>query len=338
MTFLSFSMHRVNGVLLRNAAYAFIISASIFAKSVRAEESSLRLPPGVQIERDISYIPGGDPAQKLDIYRAKASTNGISPLIVYIHGGGWMGGSKSHCPYVGMVARGYVVASVEYRFSQVATFPAQIQDCQAAIRWLRLNREKYGIDPDHIGVIGGSAGGHLSALLGTTGGKGVFSPIGGNTDQSDRVQAVCDVFGPTDFTTIIQQAADDKDVRNIIEFNTPKDPCSLLLGKHLDRGEASRAASPIFYVEKGDPPFLILHGTHDIVVPYAQSVEFAKVLREKDVPVWLQTLPGANHGGPAFVRPEIRQLVENFFAKFLQNKDVEIQLVQKSKFHEEKAP
>lgn len=121
-----------------------------------------------------------------------------------------MGGSKFPCPFSGMAARGYAVASVEYRFSQNAVFPAQIQDCQAAIRWLRSNSQKFNLDPDHIGAIGGSAGGHLSTLVGTAGGKKAFPPIGGNEDQSDRVQCVCDIFGPSNFATVIQQAAELK--------------------------------------------------------------------------------------------------------------------------------
>ena len=131
------------------------------------------------------------------------------PLIVWIHGGGWEGGSKRGGPMEGFVASGFAAASVEYRFSQVAKFPAQIQDCQAAIRFLRANAAKYNIDPDHIGVAGESAGGHLAALLGTAGGKNVFPPIGGNEKQSDRVQAVCDFYGPADFTTVVQLATAD---------------------------------------------------------------------------------------------------------------------------------
>ena len=284
-------------------------------------------PPGVRMERDLAYIADGDEAQKLDLYLPEATPANPLPLIVHIHGGGWQGGNKFPCPFVGMVLKGYAVASVEYRFSQKAKFPAQIQDCQAAIRWLRANREKYHLDPEKIGVVGGSAGGHLSALVGTAGGTGTFPPIGGNEDQSDRVHAVCDIFGPADFTTVVKQAAEDKNVKNIFQFNSPKDPYSSLIGVPLETVEKSKAVSPVTYISEDDPPVLILHGTHDALVPYAQSVQFAGELKSKGVPVWLQTLPGGGHGGPGFGKPAVHQLTRNFFDKHLKGADVAIVLV-----------
>src|ERR1700744_4272675 len=125
-------------------------------------------------EKDIQYVPGDDPGQRLDLYIPTVKSDKPTPLVVWIHGGGWSAGSKAGCFFAGYCGKGYAAASVEYRFSQKAKFPAQIQDCQAAIRWLRANAAKYNIDPDHIGVGGDSAGGHLVALLGTSGGKKVF--------------------------------------------------------------------------------------------------------------------------------------------------------------------
>jgi acetyl esterase/lipase len=226
-----------------------------------------------------------------------------------------------------MVLRGYAVASVEYRFSQKAIFPAQIQDCQAAIRWLRAHAKEYNLDAEHVGVVGGSAGGHLSSLVGTSGGKNAFPKIGGNEEQSERVQAVCDIFGPSDFSTVVQQAADDKNVKNIFQFNTPADPYSSLIGTKLDDKTKADAVSPVHYVSKDNPPFVILHGTHDTLVPYAQSEEFAAVLKEKGVAVWLQKIPGAGHGGPAFNKPVVIQLMQDFFDKYLKGADVQITLV-----------
>lgn len=288
------------------------------------------LPAGIKMEKDIAYIPDGDAAQKLDLYLPGTAADKPLPLVVHIHGGGWMGGSKFPCPVAMMVLRGYAVASVEYRFSQKAVFPAQIQDCLAAIRWLRAHGKEYNFDTEHVGVVGGSAGGHLSALVGTAGGKKAFAMIGGNEDQSGRVQAVCDIFGPTDFSTVVQQAADDKNVRNIFAFNTPKDPYSLLIGTRLDDKPKADAVSPVHYISKDNPPFLILHGTHDTLVPFAQSEEFAAALKKQGVEVWLQKFPGSGHGGAAFGRPAITQLMQNFFDKYLKGADVKIELVPES--------
>ncbi len=279
------------------------------------------------MEKDIAYVPDGDEAQKLDLYLPEKAADKPLPLVVHIHGGGWVGGSKYPCAVAPMVLRGYAVASVEYRFSQKAIFPAQIQDCQAAIRWLRAHAKEYNLDAEHVGVVGGSAGGHLSSLAGTSGGKNAFPKIGGNEEQSDRVQAVCDIFGPSDFSTVVQQAADDKNAKNIFQFNTPADPYSSLIGTKLDDKAKADAVSPVHYVSKDNPPFVILHGTHDTLVPYAQSEEFAAVLKEKGVAVWLQKLPGSGHGGPAFNKPVVIQLMQNFFDKYLKGADVQITLV-----------
>ena len=293
-----------------------------------AAKPEAKLPPGVKMLGDISYIPNGDDAQKLDLYLPEKPADRPQPLIVHIHGGAWRGGSKFPCPVVNMVGKGYAVASVEYRFSQKAKFPAQIQDCQAAIRWLRANSKQHNIDPEHVGVVGGSAGGHLSALVGTAGGKKAFPMIGGNEEQSDRVQAVCDIYGPANFSTVMQQAADDKNIRNIFQFNSPKDPYSLLIGVSLEGNrEKTDAVSPVHYVSKDNPPMLILHGTHDALVPYAQSEEFAAALKAKGIEVWLQTLPGSGHGGGGFGKPAIIALTQNFFDKHLKGAKVNIELV-----------
>lgn len=305
---------------------AFAVLAFPFAAC--GDEKSAQLPPGVRMERDLSYVENGDEAQKLDLYLPQVTPEKPLPLIVHIHGGGWMGGSKFPCPFARMVLQGYVVASVEYRFSQTAKFPAQIQDCQAAIRWLRSKRKAYHIDGDHVGVIGGSAGGHLSALVGTAGGRKRFPVIGGNEDQSDRVQCVCNIFGPANFATVMQQAENDRNVRNIFRFNTPSDPYSQLIGVDLNSDQdKTNAVSPIHHISDETPPVLILHGTHDALVPYAQSEEFAAALKARGVPVWLQTLPGSGHGGPAFSKPELSLLIQDFFGRYLSGKDVKIELI-----------
>ena len=157
-------------------------------------------PQGVQVLRNLPYVANGHERNRLDIYLPEKPT-GRLPLVVWIHGGGWEAGSKEDCPAVPLIAKGYAVASINYRFSQHALFPAQVEDCKAAIRWLRANAAKYHLDPDHIGVWGESAGGHLVAMLGTTGGIKEFDK-GGNLDQSSRVQCVVDFFGPAEMLTM----------------------------------------------------------------------------------------------------------------------------------------
>jgi acetyl esterase/lipase len=282
-------------------------------------------PKGFVAEYDVKYVPDGDSAQALDIYFPEKQADKPQPLLVWIHGGAWVGGSKSDIPYRNQLARGFIIASVEYRFSQKALFPAQIQDCQAAIRWLRANAKKYNIDTDHIGVGGGSAGGHLAALVGTSGGKKAFPPIGGNVDQSDRVQAVCDIYGPSDFYTVVSQANEDKNVKNIFNWNKG-DPYSKLIGAKLGEDkEKCDAVSPTHFVSKDNPPFLILHGDRDALVPFAQSVELTELLSKAGVPVTLQKLPGAGHGGPAFALPAVNKLTNAFFDKYLKGVDAKIE-------------
>lgn len=308
-------------------------SSNLSTSQLHAQEKPIKpkpkaeLPPGITWEFDVPYIKDGDVAQRLDIYYPEKQPKESLPLIVHIHGGGWMGGSKFPCDARMMTAQGYVVASVEYRFSQVAKFPAQIQDCQAAIRWLRANAQRYHINPERVGVMGGSAGGHLSALVGVTGGKKVFAAIGGNEDKSDAVQCVCDIFGPKNFASVMEQAEKDKNVKNIFKFNTPSDPYSELIGTKLSDREKTAAVSPITYVDKNSPPTLILHGTHDALVPFAQSEEFEAAMKNSGANVWLQKFPGAGHGGGSFGKPQVILLMKNFFDKHLKNADVEIELV-----------
>lgn len=312
---------------LFSAAVAFFCCGVALVATATAQKQAQRpmLPKGFVAEYDVKYVPDGDDAQALDIYFPEAAAEKPLPLLIWIHGGGWSGGSKAGMPYMSQLPRGYVAASIEYRFSQKAVFPAQIQDCQAAIRFLRANAKKYSIDPERIGVGGASAGGHLAALVGTSGGKKTFPAIGGNEDQSDRVQAVCDIFGPTNFWTVIKQADEDKNVKNIFKWNNG-DPYSRLIAAKLGEDKAKcDAVSPVQYVSKDNPPFLILHGDHDTLVPYAQSVELTDLLTKASVEVTLQKLPGAGHGGASFALPAVAKLTVAFFDKHLKGVEAKIE-------------
>lgn len=317
---------------LFSAVVATLCCGVALVGTATAQKQAARpmLPKGFVAEYDVKYVPDGDDAQALDIYFPETAAEKPLPLLIWIHGGGWSGGSKAGMPYLSQLPRGYVAASIEYRFSQKAVFPAQIQDCQAAIRFLRANAKKYNIDPERIGVGGASAGGHLAALVGTSGGKKAFPMIGGNEDQSDRVQAVCDIFGPTNFWTVIKQAEEDKNVKNIFKWNSG-DPYSRLIAAKLGEDKAKcDAVSPVQYVSRDNPPFLILHGDHDTLVPYAQSVELTDLLKKAGVEVTLQKLPGAGHGGASFALPSVAKLTVSFFDKHLKGVEAKIEALPES--------
>jgi acetyl esterase/lipase len=273
--------------------------------AVSQERPGPKLPKGVKAFRDLAYVNGGHERNRLDLYLPEKA-EGRLPVVVWIHGGAWYAGSKEWCRALPFVARGYAVASINYRLSQHAIFPAQIEDCKAAIRWLRANAAKYHLDPAHIGVWGESAGGHLVALLGTAGGVKEFEGRGGNLDQSSRVQCVVDWFGPTELTLMG------------IEGDPPHSPVALLIGGPAQENkEKARKASPLTYVDKNSAPFLIMHGDNDNIVPLRQSELLAKALKKAGVEVKLEVIKGNGHGGPGFNSLESRQLIEKFFAKHL---------------------
>jgi acetyl esterase/lipase len=290
-----------------------------------ATKSEMR-PDGTQVFHNLEYVPGGHERQKLDLYiptgtRAKSSSSSSSssssapqqkwPLIVYVHGGAFMMGDKSECGGALMWLReGYAIASINYRFSQHALFPAQIEDCKSAVRWLRTHAAAYGLDPDHIGAFGESAGGHLVALLGAAGGVKEFE-TGENLDVSSRVQAVCDWYGPTDFTVILN-------FPSAMNHAAPDSPEARLLGGRLaDNLDKARRASPITYVAKDTAPFLIIHGDKDDQVPFNQSEIFTDALKKAGVPVTFYPIAGAGHGGPQYYTPATVAVMRDFFAKYL---------------------
>ena len=272
----------------------------------RGQQNSVRRAPkpvalmGVQMVRDLEYVPGGHERNRLDLYLPEKAARPL-PVILYVHGGGWQGGDKSNGPAFRFAAKGYAVASMNYRFSQHATFPAQIYDCKAAVRWLRANARKYGLDADHIGAWGGSAGGHLVALLGTTAGVKELEGPGGNEEQSSRVQAVVDWFGPTDFLTV-----GAKETRT-----------QLLGGDPQTNKEKALKASPMTYVSKDAAPFLIMHGDGDETVPIAQSETFAAALKKAGADATFVVIKGGKHGGALFTNAESMKLIEDFFARHL---------------------
>ena len=257
----------------------------------RNNPSRRRLVP-LDLQKDIAYVANGHERQKLDLYLPKNSTD-KRPLVIWVHGGGWRKGSKDKCRAVPLVERGFVVASINYRLSSDAIFPAQIHDCKAAIRWLRQYADEYQIDKNRIGVWGSSAGGHLVALLGTSGDVASLEGIKDGQKVSSRVQAVCDWFGPTNLLLMNKQAGEF----GTLDHDAANSPESLLLGGPLQQvADKAKMANPITYVTKDDPPFLILHGDQDPLVPVNQSLLLKNALQAAGCKVEFTIVDGAGHG------------------------------------------
>jgi acetyl esterase/lipase len=267
-----------------------------------------QVPEGVTVHRDLAYVPGGHARQKLDLYLPKDGTN--LPLIINIHGGAFRMGSKEQGVPLEYLDQGYAVASINYRLSQHAVFPAQIQDCKAAVRWLRAHAGEYRLDPRRFAASGSSAGGHLAAMLGTTGDTKEFD-VGENLDQSSRVQAVVDYFGPTDFLQMDAHRLPNG------QLHDPADsPESQLVGGAIqDNREKTARANPITYITSNAPPFLICHGDADPLVPHHQSELLAAALKKSGVPVTFYSVKGAGHG--RFNDPKVPVLTREFLAREL---------------------
>ncbi|MBN2022603.1 MAG: alpha/beta hydrolase [Pirellulales bacterium] len=263
----------------------------------------------VAVQRDVEYGKAGERSLKLDLVLPKKPSDKPRPVIVFIHGGGWQAGDKSHG--VALVARfaasgDYVGASVGYRLSGEAIWPAQIHDCKAAIRWLAANSERLGIDPKRIGVWGISAGGHLVNMLGTTGDEPSLEGDCGSPDAPSRVACVVAFCGPSDLRHLGGAAG------NPVE--------QLLGGPAREKREAAKSASPVVWASQGDPPFLLVHGTEDPLVPIAQAEKLHAALKAAGVDATLFEVEGAGHG---LGGPEVEKRVSAFFAKHLLGRDVE---------------
>ena len=264
------------------------------------------------IQRDLVYKRINGRALTLDLY-CPQNVSSPSPVILWINAGAWSHGRKEqHIPVISFLSDGYAVVSIELRLSGEAPFPAQIEDCKAAVRWLRSNAAKYNLDADRIGAGGHSGGGHLSALLGTSGGVQELEGSGDNMSYSSRVQAVCDVSGPSDLLRLYHDASDP---------STGTKPKAIsyidaLLGGPAEQNKTKAiAASPITYVSKDDPPFLIIHGEKDVGVPVSQGELLAAALKTAGVETTLETTPRGHSVG--LESPTLLPIVKAFFDKYL---------------------
>lgn len=282
----------------------------------------LKMPPDVVVTENVETGKGGDQILHADVYQPKNPSGTALPAVIFIHGGGWSSGSYkggSTKPY--LVEHGYVAVSIEYRLSKVAPWPAQLEDCKMAVRWLRANAAKYGVDPNRIAAWGGSAGGHLAACLGTMGDQTQFEGDGGYPGVSSQVQAVVDGSGPVDFTTGSEG----------LKGSTPTTDSPMLLtlfgGSFAEKSAIYKQGSPITYVKAGDPPFLVIHGDQDHSVPIAQAEKMVAALKAANVPVQYIVVHNADHGGkaaPGFPPPsptadEVNQQALAFLDHYLKN-------------------
>ena len=288
---------------------ALAFSALLTTTNTRAQTPN---PAGVKSLRDLPYGEGAH--QKLDLYLPENAA-AATPLIIWIHGGGFSAGDKANCPALRMTGLGYAVASVNYRLSGEALFPACVEDCKSAVRWLRTHASEYHLDPQHFGAWGSSAGGHLVAFLGTSGDVKEFDQ-GANLGISSRVQAVCDYYGPTDFLQMDAHVLSGASLKH----DAPNSPEAHLIGGPIQENKDKVArANPITYVTTDDPPFLILHGDQDPSVPYHQSQLLFEALKKAGVSVHFHTIHGAGHGN-GFAGQNIDTMVNDFFAKNLKEK------------------
>lgn len=264
------------------------------------------VPEKVEERKGIEYGRVGDRALELDLYSPKDLAKPV-PGLIFIHGGGWKSGNRAdYRPYtIPFAQKGYVVATMSYRFSQEALFPAAVEDAKCAVRWMRANAAQLHVDPDRIGIIGGSAGGYLSLMVGYTAGDKRLEGHGGHEGVSSAVQAVVDLYGPTDFDRPIAH-----DNPTVTDF----------LGKHFkDDPELFRFASPINHVDAKDPPTFVLQGTIDSIVPVEQSDILVEKLQKLGVPHWYDRLDGWPHTMDLAkpVNERCQLLVLQFFDKYL---------------------
>ena len=264
------------------------------------------------VQRDLTYATVDGTELKLDLFLPDSGRP--AGLIVWVHGGAWRSGSKNNVDLKGLVPLGWAIASVDYRLSTVARFPAQAHDLKAAIRFLRAHAAEFGYPATRLVVSGSSAGGHLAALIGVTNGhKELEGTEGSYLRVSSDVQAVVVLYGASNLTTILAQSTPHG-------LAMRKHALDLLLGAQPDAvPEIARLASPVFHVDGSDPPLLLLHGDQDPQMPVNQALELQGVYEKQGRPVVLKIVHGAGHGGPAFTDQSSLALIDDFLRRHLRD-------------------
>lgn len=261
--------------------------------------------------QDVEYARVDEHVLLMDLYLPKGRE--AAPLVVWVHGGAWRLGSKEGVPIAGLLEHGFAIASINYRLSPVAPFPAQVHDIKAAIRFLRAaeNRERFGYDASQIAIAGASAGGHLAALVGVTNGHAELEgDIGEHRSESSDVAAIVDFYGPTNFLTILQQSTPHGLGVRIPALQL------LLRAQPEDVPDLAKLASPVFHVDSNDPPLLLIHGDQDPQVPINQSHELQGAYEREGMAdrVRFKVIHGGAHGGEDFYTAEQLQLVSEFLS------------------------
>ena len=247
----------------------------------------------------------------LDLYRPevaddKQQTTNVTidnatklPLVIWVHGGAWRAGTRHRVPILRLLEHGYCIASVDYRLSGQAKFPAAVHDIKSAIRFLCLHADKYRVDPSRIIIAGESAGGHLAALVGVSQGVSELEGSVGELEPTDgKIVAILSFFGASNLNTILSQSTDHG-----LRVRVPA--LRMFLGAvPSELPEVARLASPVHHVDGSDPPLWLIHGTADPQMPPVQSVEFARVYRDMGLKVRLEMIPDAKHGGGVFYTNE----------------------------------
>jgi len=271
-----------------------------------SEAADAKSHPNIE---DIEFARAGGRPLKLDLYLPAAKPR--APLIVWVHGGAWRAGSRKDMPLGKLVSDGYAVASVDYRLSTEARFPAQIHDLKAAIRFLRAHGPEWKLRTAKILIAGDSAGGHLAALVGVSNGNAELEgDLGRDRPQSSSVQGIISFYGGSDLTTILNQSTPHG-----LSVRVPA--LELLLGDMPTNVPAlAQLASPVFHVDKNDPPLLLLHGDRDPQMPVNQALELAGAYQKAGAPVQLEIVHGAAHGGTLFYDEERMAMVEKFLRRY----------------------
>jgi len=285
----------IDRILRYGAALIFLVSAMPF--SLGAMERN--------VTKDIVFATVGDIPLALDLYQPKGKAN--NGLIVWIHGGAWRSGSKEKVPILGLVDKGWALASVNYRLSGQARFPAQSHDIKGAIRFLRANQKEYGLRANRVFVIGSSAGGHLAAQVGVTNGHaGSEGAVGGDGKVSSDIQGIVSLYGASNLTTILNQSTPHG-----LSVRVPALD-AFIGGQPEDLVKETQLASPVFHVDKKDPPLLMIHGDQDPQMPINQSIELLGKYNELDLDVTFIPLHGAKHGGEAFYDAKRIEIMNQF--------------------------